>query len=108
MQQVDGFGIGRAWFAVPNMPAISGGGEVDHLQQGAFAAATLAHNPQYLALVQGKSGIDTGVDGIADGALTIVVGGASELLAAGATRTVLFVEPAGVQNRCGCGHWGAS
>jgi hypothetical protein len=90
------------------MPAIGGGGEVDHLEQGAFAAATFAHNPQYFALVQGKSGIDTGVDGIADGALTIVVGRARKLLAAGAANAVLFVEPAGVQNPCGSGHLGAS
>jgi hypothetical protein len=90
------------------MPAIGGGGEVDHLQQGAFAAATFAHNPQNFALMQGKSGIDTGIDGVADGTLTIVVGWAGKLVAAGAARTVLFVEPAGVQNPCRSGHWGAS
>jgi hypothetical protein len=90
------------------MPAISGGGEVDHLQQSAFAAAAFAHNPQYLALMQGKSSIDTGIDGIADGALTVVVGWASKLVATGAARTVLFVETTGLQNPCRSGHWGAS
>jgi hypothetical protein len=90
------------------MSAIGGGCEIDHLEQGTFAATALAHYPQYFALMQGEPRINAGVDGIADGALAIVVGGTGKLVAAGAPGTVLFVDAAGLQNPGGSGHWVAS